>query len=213
MKGIFITFEGPEGAGKTTQVRFLAEYFGLRRRHCITTREPGGTPLAEKLRDIVKSPSGNEKLAAEAELLIFAASRAQHVRHLIQPALAEGKVVLCDRFLDSTTAYQGYARGLDLDTIRRLNDYACCGCKPELTFLLDLDVADGFSRVANRAECAPGQDRFEAEEQSFHKRVREGFLKIAAEEPQRIRVLDAKLPPEQLRTKIVEIVNDSFGPL
>lgn len=213
MKGIFITFEGPEGAGKTTQVRFLAEYLLLRGRHCITTREPGGTPLAEKLRELVKSPCASEKLADEAELLLFAASRAQHVRHLIQPALAEGKVVLCDRFTDSTTAYQGYARGLDPDFIQRLNDYASCSCKPDITLLLDLDIADGFSRVTSRAECAPGQDRFEAEELSFHKRVREGFLKIAEKEPSRVKILNAKLPPEQVRAQIVEIVNDAFGPL
>jgi len=148
-----------------------------------------------------------------AALLLFAASRAQHVRHLIQPALAEGKVVLCDRFTDSTTAYQGYARGLDPDFIQRLNDYASCSCKPDITLLLDLDIADGFSRVTSRAECAPGQDRFEAEELSFHKRVREGFLKIAEKEPSRVKILNAKLPPEQVRAQIVEIVNDAFGPL
>ena len=212
-KGLFITFEGPEGAGKTTQLKMLSEHFAGLGRECVVTREPGGTPIAEQLRELVKHHSGDEPVFAETELLLFAASRAQHVRFLIEPAVARGAVVLCDRFADSTTAYQGYARQLDMDFIRRLNQYAVGNCVPDMTILLDLPPEDGFKRTATRMDTAGRHDRIEAEALTFHHLVRQGFLAIAKAEPQRVKVVSALAAAEVIHQQIMELVRNAFGPL
>jgi dTMP kinase len=206
--GCFITFEGPEGAGKSTQVNMLRhalEKCGIK---CIVTREPGGTPLAEQLRDIVKYYEGDEPMTAETELLLFAASRAQHVRNLIKPALADGNVVICDRFYDSTTAYQGYARSLELDFVNRLNLFATAGCKPDLTILLDLPPDAGFLRTAGREETQGLNDRLENEAIDFHVAVRVAFSKIAEQEPERVKIVSALDTPETIHRNIMELLKD-----
>ena len=207
-KGCFITFEGPEGAGKSTQVTLLQTALESRGIECVLTREPGGTPLAEQLRDIVKYHEGDETMVAETELLLFAASRAQHVRNLIKPAIAAGKVVLCDRFYDSTTAYQGYARDLDLNFVRQLNLFAIAGCQPDLTILLDLPPEAGFSRTAVRAETQGLNDRLENEALDFHLTVRSAFLTIAEQEPERVKIVSALDTPETIHHNIMELIKN-----
>lgn len=183
---MFITFEGIEGSGKTTQMRRLAE----RLPGAIVTKEPGGTPSADRIRAILLDSSS--KLDPVAELFLFAASRRQHVVEVIRPALERGAIVLCDRFTDATLAYQGFGRVLDLDKLRLLNDWATDSLKPDVTLLLDLPEEVGLRRARSRNVAAPSDEgRFEAEDLRFHRRVREGYLALAAAEPQRFIVIDA----------------------
>ena len=204
-KGFFITFEGPEGAGKSSQVERLASYLRNKGYECLLTREPGGTSLAEKLRQVVKSHRGPEKVHPETELLLMEAARAQHVRELILPALSAGKTVICDRFFDSTTAYQGGARNLDRSTIDELNMFAAAGRKPDLTFLMDLPPEEGFRRIASRK--SEGFDRFENEKLEFHRKVRQSFLHLAEREPERFCVIDATLDRETIAQKIRQVID------
>jgi len=208
-RGLFITFEGPEGAGKTTQIGLLAAWLEARGRECVTTREPGGTAIGEELRRILKHHQG--PLADATEVLLFAAARAQHVHELIRPALARGAVVLCDRFADSTMAYQGHARDIDRELIRRLNDFAVGAGRPDLTLLLDLPPQAGMVRARRRGADPGGADRIEAEAEDFHARVRAGFLAIAREEPGRVKVIDATPPPDQVQAQIREVVRHALG--
>ncbi|MDI6776041.1 MAG: dTMP kinase [Syntrophales bacterium] len=191
--GQFITFEGIEGCGKTTQIRMASEY--LKRHHIpfLITSEPGGTPLGEKIREILLN-RGGYKICAEAEILLFSAARVQHVRDVISPALSEGKIVLCDRFSDSTMVYQGLGRGLDLDFIRGLNAIVSVGLKPDLTLVFDLPVEIGLKRARERMrfEGSALEDRFEREDLEFHRRIREGYLLLAKQEPGRFRVIDGE---------------------
>ncbi|MCF7848851.1 MAG: dTMP kinase [Kiritimatiellales bacterium] len=190
--GKFITFEGPDGSGKSTQVRLLAERL---KAQCITvhcTREPGGTATGEAIRNILQHDAVDEALGARTELLLFAASRAQLMNFKILPALERGDWIICDRFIDSTMAYQGYGRGLPLDTLNSINHFAIGGRKPDVTLLLDLDVGRAFQRMAplfNSGEESP--DRFEREDREFHEKVRAGYLELADGEPDRFRVVDA----------------------
>ena len=209
--GLFITLEGPEGSGKTTQMQLLKSALEAHGAKCIATREPGGTALAEKLREMVKHHQGTEPMTDEAELLLIAAGRAQHVRNLIIPALREGRVVLCDRFFDSTTAYQGYARGIDLDFIRTLNRYASCGCIPDLTILLDISPEEGFDRTASRLENLHGRDRIEAAGIGFHRAVHDGYRRIAEAEPERIQIIPSAGSAEHTATLIKEVVKNALG--
>ncbi len=209
-RGLFITFEGPEGAGKTTQLKLLKEYLESKGHECITTREPGGTKLAEHLRNVVKHHEGDEELSDEAELLLIAAGRAQHVRNLILPALEAGKIVLCDRFYDSTTAYQGYARGINIDFVTKLNEYASCHCRPDLTFLLDVFPEEGFIRTSSRIETMNENDRFESAGMNFHLAVYDGFHKIANQEPDRIKIVSARGTREDISSKIREYFDNAF---
>ena len=207
-KALFITFEGPEGAGKSSQADALADHLEKAGYTCIRTREPGGTLLAEKLRALVKGDLGTEHLHSQTELLLMEAARAQHVHELILPALAEGKCVICDRFYDSTTAYQGGARGLDAEIIERLNNFATSAKKPDLTFLMDLPPERGFERIRTREMKDGPYDRFEMEKLDFHRRVRQSFLDIAKKEPERVRVIDADRPREEIASEIEQIVDE-----
>lgn len=208
--GLFITFEGPDKAGKSTQINRLASYLTGLGYLVIVTREPGGTPLCEEIRRLVMQ-KGEEQISPESELLLFAASRAQLVQALVKPNLAKGNIVLCDRFADSTVAYQGEARGLDAGLIERLNQVAVGDCWPQITFLLDLPVEESLRRL-NRMENSHSEDgtddRFEQEDRFFRLAVREGFLKLALQNPQRIRKIDACQTADEIATQIRETVDN-----
>lgn len=209
-QGKFITFEGPEGAGKSTQLQLLAEALRSRGMEVVTTREPGGTPLAEKLREILKTHRGDEVLRPETELLLMESARSQHAREVILPALERGAMVLCDRFYDSTTAYQGAARSIDTRLIDTLNLFAAGYRKPDLTLVFDLDIESGFRRAGKRQETAGEYDRFEAENRAFHQRVRAGFLEIARREPVRVKVIDAEGTPEEVAARVRKAADELF---
>ncbi len=200
----FITFDGIEGCGKTTQIR-LAEVWLLERGiSVLATAEPGGTPLGRKIREILLN-RGSCLIGAEAELLLFAAARAQHVREAILPALEKGEWVLCDRFADATLAYQGFGRGLDAGFIRTLNAFSGQGLEPERTLLFDLPVEVGLARAKKRASgLLPevAEDRFEQEERAFHGRIREGYLALAAAEPERFRIIDGAGSVETVQREV-----------
>ncbi len=202
--GRFITFEGGEGAGKSTQIRRLAGTLRASGLEALMTREPGGSLGAEAIRELVLN---RPDLAFDplAEALLFAASRADHVRKVIQPALGRGSFVLCDRFADSSIAYQGAGTELPLDVVTALRAIAVGSCEPDLTIILDLDPAAGAARIRAR-DGAGGADRFEAESLAFHQRVRAAFLKIAADNPLRCAVIDASLPPDQIASQIMQAV-------
>ena len=200
--GTFVTFEGGEGTGKSTQIKLLAEKLQAAGLSVRVLREPGGTVVGEAVRRILLDPDHAE-LGVSAEILLYEASRAQLVDQVIRPALAAGEIVLCDRFYDSTTAYQGYARGIDLTRISELNRAATGGLIPDRTIVLDIDPAVGLARAT--AESA---DRLESEDLAFHRRVRDGFLAIAAEEPARVRVIDAGGQPEQVADRVTDALKD-----
>jgi dTMP kinase len=208
MSGLFITFEGTEGSGKSTQIMLLAERLRQRGHHdLIMPREPGGTEIGDEIRFLLKHSRKNEAMTSEAELLLMNASRAQLVRETIRPALAAGKLVLCDRFYDSTTAYQGYGRGLDLDFVKRVVNFAVGETRPHLTLLLQVPLAVSEERRAARQSTLPFlRDRMEEADQEFFKRVQNGFEAIAAAEPQRIRTVDALGSMEEVRAAIWKIV-------
>lgn len=187
-KGLFISFEGSEGCGKSTQIGRLSTRFRDAGREVVTLREPGGCPLGEKIRDLLKFDPAGEGMTAEAELLLFAASRAQLVREVIRPALDRGAVVLCDRFLDSTTVYQGVARAIAPSSVSTVNAFATGGTLPKVTLLLDLDAVEGRRRAASRKGPV---DRMEQEREEFYEAVRRGYLDLAAAESSRIAVIDA----------------------
>lgn len=184
--GIFITLEGPEGSGKSTQTALLAERLHASGIDVVQVREPGGTSTGELIRGILQHDTAGEPLFAETEALLFAASRAQLVRAVILPALEKGQWILCDRFADSTTAYQGYGRGFHVEEMLQINGFAIGNAVPDITFLLDLDIHEGFARVTKRnAENNTQHDRIELEARSFHERVRQGYLALAARWPER----------------------------
>ncbi len=209
--GRFISFEGPEGSGKSTQIRRLAERLEAEGVSVISTREPGGTATGELVRDILQHDAAGEPLDERAELLLFAACRAQLVRQVILPALERGDWVLCDRFVDSTLAYQGYARGMELATLERINDFAIHGRLPDLTILLDLDVERGFQRVEKRCAATTEEaDRFEREARGFHRRVREGYRLLAEREPNRIRVVEADRTIDEVASSVWNTVREAL---
>ena len=204
-RGRFVTFEGPEGAGKTTQIARLETVLRARGHTVLRTREPGGDPVGERVRELLLHVGG-ATLSAEAELLLFEAARAQNVSGLVRPALDAGHVVLCDRFTDSTLAYQGYGRGLSLDFIREANAFATGGLTPDRTILLDLPPADGLARQT-RAE----QNRLDRESLAFHERVRAGFLEVAAREPKRVVVVDAARPADAVFADLLNALLEVAG--
>ena len=187
-RGKFITLEGPEGAGKSTHIKHLAEFLRGRGKRVLTTREPGGTPLCEAIRGLLQFNDAGEAPKSRAEVLLFLASRAQLVARILEPTLAHGEWVLCDRFCDSTFAYQGYGRGMDLVELRTLNRFATAGLMPDLTLLLDIPESESARRLAERKGPV---DRFEQEQAAFHHRLAQGFREMAAAEPARIRRIDS----------------------
>ncbi len=208
-KGLFITFEGMDCSGNTTQMERLASWLRKCGREVLCTREPGGTPMAESIRTLLLSRQEGETVTPEAELLLFGAARAQHVANLIAPFVAKGGIVLCDRFYDSTTAYQGYARGLDLAFIQQLNEFCCGECKPDITFLFELPLKESRRRLAARkGEAEP--DRLEEEDNAFHQAVHDGFLKIAELNPERIHVIDAMKSRDEITNAIMEMLKDAI---
>ena len=207
MKGIFITFEGTEGSGKTTQISLLAEHLRSLGQIVRTTREPGGTPIGEEIRHTLKHSADNAAMTAEAELLLMNASRAQLVREVIRPALAGGEIILCDRFYDSTTAYQGYGRGLDLKMVKRVIDAAVGDTRPDLTILMVVAHKVSAERLLARQATLPFmRDRIEEADSTFFERVAKGYQAIAAAEPQRIRQIDANGPSERIEAAIWSLV-------
>ena len=210
VRGLFITLEGGEGAGKSTQTAALSERLEATGVRVVRTREPGGTPLGERLRDIALDRSSGGEIALDCltETLLFVAARAELVASVIAPALEASAIVVCDRFSDSTLAYQGFGRGVDLETIERLNADAARGLRPDVTVLLDLPVKEGLSRTG-----AAGQaDRFGREEAAFHERVREGYRTLAGREPERWLVVDASQPPDAVTEQIWRRVEPLLAP-
>ncbi len=213
-RGKLITFEGIDGCGKSTQMRLLGQYLTERGVAVVSTREPGGTELGRKVRSALLD-GGAGSVEPLAELLLYAADRAQHVRRVILPALVEGKVVLSDRFYDATTVYQGYARGFDLELVNQLNELATGGLKPDLTLLFDLDVETGLKRTMRRGDgtgvTAARPDRLDQEPMEFHERVRQAYLDIAAREPERFRIIPSAGPVEVTFELMIRAVRDLFS--
>lgn len=204
-KGIFISFEGIEGTGKTTQAKFLSERLRDKNYDLFLTQEPGGTSIGNKIREILLLPEHKE-MSYMTELLLYTADRAQHLTEKILPALNAGKIVITDRFTDSTVVYQGYGREIDLSLIMSLDNIATGGIKPHLTILFDLDVETGLMRNKGVNKV----DRLELEDIEFHRKVRDGYLKIAKMEPERVKIVDASKPPEYVRDDVWKIINSRF---
>lgn len=207
MSGVFITLEGTEGSGKSTHATLLADRLRARGQRVRLLREPGGTPIGEEIRHTLKHSPHNQNMTPEAELLLMNASRAQLVREVIRPALAAGEVVLCDRFYDSTTAYQGYGRQLDLNLVQAMIQFAVGDTRPHLTLLLMVPLAESEARRRSRqAGTAPQRDRLEEGDRAFFARVEKGYQAIAAAEPRRVRVIDSTRPVEAVQAAIWECV-------
>jgi dTMP kinase len=201
-KGVFITFEGPEGSGKSTHIRLLGTFLRSQKRPVLLTREPGGTTLAAGIRKLLLN--GGDGLSPLAELFLYEADRAQHVREILVPALRQGKIVLCDRYTDSTLAYQGFGRGLDRTAVQALNAIASEGLKPDLTIFLDVPVARGLALAKKKKNR---HDRLERAGFAFHKRVRAGFHALAKKEPKRFRVIPQQQDMNETQRRIREAVN------
>ena len=195
-KGLFISFEGGDGSGKSTQFRLFAEYLRSRGFEVVTTREPGGTRISEKIRDLLLDPECTE-MDSMTEALLFAASRAQHVEELIRPSVNAGKIVLCDRFVDSSIVYQGFGRGLG-DCVRAINEHAVRGMYPDITFLLDISPEEGRKRNGKTGK----NDRLEKQSMEYHTMVAEGYRKLAAAEPDRFIVIDASGSIDEVQSRI-----------
>ncbi len=207
---MFITLEGIEGSGKTTQVQAIRQFLENRHIQVAVTREPGGTAVGAKIRAILLDP-GHKEIDPLTELLLYTADRAQHIRQVIRPMLAQGKTVLCDRFFDATLVYQGVARGLDITCIRTLHSLMCAGLTPDLTLLFDLPPEQGLARAWQQigtGQRSGGETRFEEETIAFHRKVRAGYLELADREPERFRVIDAARSKEDVRDGICLILAD-----
>ena len=209
-RGFFISFEGIEGAGKTTQIARARAWLEARGHAPLLLREPGGTPLGDRIRELLLDRK-NQGMRPLAEFFLFCASRNQLVESVIRPTIEAGGVVLCDRFTDSSLAYQGYARGLPLETLYALNETATGGLRPDLTVLLDLEIEAGLGRARARRGEHGEDDRFESEQIEFHRRVREGFRAIAAREPDRVKVVDANRDPEAIAAEIRTLMDDGLS--
>ncbi len=204
---MFITVEGIEGSGKSTLIQNLQKHYQELGTEIIVTREPGGSKLGQELRKIILNQ--NTKICSNAELYLFLADRAQHVNDIIKPYLDQGRIIICDRYIDSTYAYQGYGRGLDLNTLKMLNMHATNNLLPNLTFLLDLNPEIGLFRAKSRnilENLTESEGRFEAEQLHFHNKIRQGFLELASFEPQRIKILDASLSPTDILENAKQIL-------
>lgn len=203
-RGVFISLEGIEGCGKSTQAKILSDYMSELGYCVVQTREPGGTPVAEKIREVLLDPK-NQDLTSRTELLLYLASRSQHVEQLIMPALKKGKIVICERFSDSTRAYQGYARGLDMDMIETLIRIATGNLEPDLTIILDMEVKEGLLRAERFKNY---KDRLESENLDFHNKVRRGYLEIAKNNPNRIKVISAKGSIDDIHLRIRQYIDE-----
>lgn len=201
-QGLFITFEGADGCGKTTQLKLLAEYLQKNGVDVLVTREPGAKGLGEKLRDILLNYDG--VVSDRCEAFLFLADRAQHIDTIVTPAVDAGKIVLCDRHIDSTAAYQGYGRGQDIERINKLNMIATSGKKPDLTIVFDIDAETSLARVGST------KDRMESSGIEFFNRVRDGYLKIAAQETARVKVLDATKSIDEVQQDVIELINSKL---
>jgi len=202
-KGLFITFEGTDGSGKTTQIRLVEEYIKKTGREVVLSREPGGTRVSELIRDLILSPE-NTEIVPLTETILYAASRAQHIAQVIKPAIEAGKVVICDRFVDSSYAYQGGGRGVDLKIIADINRLAIEGMIPDITFFLDIEPDIAIERRIN----ATGADRIEQENIDFHRRVYSGYKKMASLYPDRIKTIDANRTIQEISSEINEYLNE-----
>lgn len=205
---MFITLEGIEGSGKTTQIKNICRFLENKGHDCVITREPGGTKIGKKIRSILLDPE-SKGMEPMAELLLYFSDRVQHVKKLINPALSAGKTVICDRYFDATMVYQGYARGLDVKLIARLHELVLEGLKPDITILLDLSPEIGLSRAweqIDNGSRAGDETRFEKEALSFHQKIRAGYLELARLEPQRFRVIDASRGKNKVKTAIEDVL-------
>ena len=212
-RGAFITFEGTEGCGKSTQAKRLATRLEQAGVPVLMTREPGGTPIGEKIRDLLQFAPESVAMAPETELLLFEASRSQLVREIIRPAIEQGSIVISDRFLDSTTVYQGVARKLDPGMVEKLNDFAVGAERPDLTFILDVNLATARARLLRRVRSVQALDRMEQESLEFYERVSEGYRELARREPARIRLLDGSGSPDEIESEIWREVSKRFPAL
>lgn len=203
MQGLFISMEGPDGAGKSTQIELLRGYLADKGYEIVITREPGGTVISEAIRQLILNREYAE-MCPNTELLLYAAARAQLVNEVIRPALEAGKAVICDRFVESSVVYQGIARGMGIDTVYAVNEYALEGLRPQLTFFLDLDAEEGLRRKKKQAEL----DRMEAAGLEFHQKVAEGYRMLAEREKERIMRISATLPEEDIHAKIVLAIEE-----
>ena len=210
-RGLFITFEGSEGCGKSTQVQRLAARLEKNGVAFLRTREPGGTPIGEKIRDLLQFAPESAAMHPETELLLFEASRSQLVREVIEPALARGALVLSDRFYDSTTVYQGVARQLEPDVVARLNQFAVGNCRPDVTFVLDVDVATARARMLRRVRPASAPDRMEQEPAEFYERVCAAYRELAAREPERVRLIDGARTIDEIETEIWQALQSAIS--
>lgn len=199
MRGLFITFEGADGCGKTTQMKLLDEFLRNKSFDVVTTIEPGGVGVGQKIREILLNYDGD--VSSNCEAFLFLANRAQNIDSVVKPAVADGKIVLCDRHIDSTIAYQGYGRGVDIEQLKMLNDLATSKFKPDLTLVFDIDVETSMQRVGKN------KDRLESAGKDFHQRVRNGYLDLAKQEPERIKVIDARGSIEIVFEKVKEIIS------
>ena len=206
MRGILISVEGPDGAGKTTQITLLKKYLEKKGYDSIVTREPGGTNISEKIRSLILDRE-NMEMGRETEMLLYAAARAQLVHEVIKPALEQGKAVICDRYVDSSAVYQGIARGLGIETVYEVNQYAIQGILPDLTIHLDLNAEDGIRRKKDQAEL----DRMELETMEFHKKVSDGYRQLAKRAPERMKTIDATLPIEEIQERIIQFVENMLS--
>ncbi|OPX45817.1 thymidylate kinase [Ruminiclostridium hungatei] len=204
-KGLFITFEGTDGSGKTTQIKLLEEYMSTKGREVVLSREPGGTRVSEIIRDIILEPE-NKEIVPLTEMILYAASRAQHVAEVIEPAVNNGKIVICDRYVDSSYAYQGGGRGVDLKIIADVNRIAINGTVPDITFFLDIDPEISIRRRIN----STGADRIEQEKLDFHRRVYDGYKKLSILYPDRIKTIDATKSVEEISSQINEYIDELF---
>jgi len=205
---MFLTLEGIEGSGKTTQINNIYRFLENKGHNCMITREPGGTKIGRKIRSILLDPE-NKGMEPMAELLLYFSDRVEHIKKLIKPALAEGKTVICDRYFDATLVYQGYARGLDTKLITRLHELVLEGLKPDITLLLDLSPETGLSRAweqIGNGSRSGDETRFEKEALSFHEKIRAGYLELARLEPQRFRVIDASQEKNKVQMDIEEVL-------
>jgi dTMP kinase len=205
---MFITLEGIEGSGKTTQINHLCRFLENKNHECVITREPGGTEIGKKIRSILLDPK-NKDMEPMTELLLYFSDRAQHINQIVNPALSEGKTVICDRYFDATLVYQGYARGLDMKLITRLHELVLEGLEPDLTFLLDISPEIGLARAwkqIDKGSRTGDETRFEKEAISFHQKIRAGYLELARLKPQRFQIIDASQEKEKVRIDIEKVL-------